>query len=396
MRLVQRPLCAACHQQLLRAPILKNAANQGKRFVVLGSPLSEGISNRARKIVGGWLLGTAGMVFGAVTVGGLTRLTESGLSMVHWNLIKGMKPPLSQTEWENEFEKYKQYSEYQFKNSDREMTLGEFKFIWSLEYLHRMWGRAIGLAFFIPAGIFWSLKWFTPAMKKRVGLAGGLLLFQGFLGWYMVKSGLDPSKNSRDIPSVSQYRLAAHLSSAVVLYTVLLWTGLSHLLTPFNHNNIPRIGTLRGLAHGSKTVMFLAIVMGAFVAGMDAGLVYNSWPKYADKWVPESGDLWAKSPKWKNFTENPSMVQFVHRNLGYTALALVTATWFIGRKMPLHPRAKLALHAMFVMGYVQVALGVFTLIHYVPTWLASLHQNGSMTLIGFTFWLTNELRRVPK
>uniref|UniRef100_A0A914UZZ7 Cytochrome c oxidase assembly protein COX15 n=1 Tax=Plectus sambesii TaxID=2011161 RepID=A0A914UZZ7_9BILA len=400
LRSLIRPTCAVCARgppsKLLLLPSAAASLRlSGKRFVVLGTSLTEGQTVRQRKIIGAWLLGCAGMVYGAVALGGVTRLTESGLSIVNWDLLKGMKPPLSEAEWEQEFHKYKQFPEFQFKGGQEEITLEKFKFIWSMEYLHRMWGRAIGLAFLIPCGYFWAKGRFSAPMKKRMAFAGVLLVSQGLIGWWMVKSGLDPSQNSRsDVPSVSQYRLAAHLSSAFVLYTVFLWTGLSHILTPYDHTNVPKIGRLRGLAHSTKTWIFLTAVMGAFVAGLDAGLVYNSWPKYADKWIPDG--LTTKEPKWRNLFENQVTVQFIHRNLAYLTLASVTATWLIGRRMALGPRAKVALHGLMVMGYTQALLGIVTLVNYVPVWLGALHQSGSMALITFAFWLTSELRRVPK
>lgn len=200
------------------------------------SLINNASAGKSRKVVGYWLLGCAGMTYGAVAIGGVTRLTESGLSMVNWDLFKTMKPPFNQKEWELEFERYKQFPEYKFKGGE-DMTLNEFKFIWTMEYLHRMWGRAIGVAFFIPCAIFWMKGRFNPAMKKRMLLAGSLLLAQGGIGWWMVKSGLDPSKNSnKELPRVSEYRLATHLTMAFVLYSIYLWTGLSQILTPADVN----------------------------------------------------------------------------------------------------------------------------------------------------------------
>ena len=166
--------------------------------------------------------GIAGMCFGAVVLGGVTRLTESGLSMVDWKLF-GRPPPMDEAAWLIEFEKYKQSPEFKYKNSDISMT--EFKFIWWMEYGHRMWGRTIGGFFYIPAGIMWAKGYFNSAIKKRVLVAGTLLACQGLLGWYMVKSGLDHKnfEGPNDVPRVSQYRLAAHLSSAVVLYSFMFW-----------------------------------------------------------------------------------------------------------------------------------------------------------------------------
>jgi len=354
------------------------------------------ITDVTKRRIGKWLLGCAGMVYGAVALGGITRLTESGLSMVNWDLFKTMKPPLSQLEWEKEFERYKEYPEYKHRtNGTDDMTLAQFKFIWTMEYLHRMWGRAIGLAFLIPCSYFWARGRFSRGMKVRMSVAGSLLVSQGLLGWWMVKSGLDPTNNSNSqLARVSQYRLASHLSLAFILYSIFLWTGLTHVLQPKDHSQLAKIGRLRGMVHSSKGLIFLTALMGAFVAGLDAGLVYNSWPKYADRWIPEN--LLSRSPKWKNFFENEVTVQFIHRNLAYLTLLSVTMTWLAGRKLQLSPRAKIALHSMMLMVYAQATLGIYTLINHVPVWLAALHQNGSMALLSFAFWLSHEVRRIPK
>uniref|UniRef100_A0A0R3RIY2 Cytochrome c oxidase assembly protein COX15 homolog n=1 Tax=Elaeophora elaphi TaxID=1147741 RepID=A0A0R3RIY2_9BILA len=360
-----------------------------KRHMVLGVPLSNHLTPAQRRTIGAWLLGCAGMVYGAVALG------ESGLSMVNWDLFRTMKPPWNKDEWEAEFERYKQFPEYKFKSSNEEMTLAEFKFIWTMEYIHRMWGRTLGIVFLVPCAFFWTKGRFSSAMKKRMFIAGSLICFQGLIGWWMVKSGLDPKNNSnKEIPRVSEYRLATHLTLAFVLYTVFLWTGLSHIFTPYDHANVNKIGQLRGMTHLSKTMIILTAMMGAFVAGLDAGLVYNSWPKYAGSWLPEH--LWLKDPKWRNIFENPVTAQFMHRNMAYLTLLSVTLTWLVGRRMFLGRRAKIALHSLMGTIYVQALLGIAALVHYVPVYLSALHQNVSMAAITFVFWLSNEIRRVPK
>ncbi|KJH49711.1 cytochrome oxidase assembly protein [Dictyocaulus viviparus] len=324
------------------------------------------------------------------------RLTESGLSMVNWDLFRTMKPPLSRKEWEEEFERYKMYPEYHYKSPNEDMTLTQFKFIWHMEYGHRMWGRATGIVFLLPCIVFWIRGYFPATMKRRMLIAASLIFAQGGIGWWMVKSGLDPSKNSEaSVPRVSQYRLAAHLSIAFLLYSLFLYNGISHFVTPQeNTNKLPRFGLLRGLSHSSKSLVFITAVMGAIVAGLDAGLVYNSWPKFSETWIPEN--MLSRMPLWRNFFENDVTAQFIHRNLAYLTIITITATWLIGYRMRLHPRARIALHATMAMAYGQALLGIYTLIYYVPVWLASLHQCGSMTLLSFALWLTNELRRLPK
>merc|ERR1712168_48167 len=263
------------------------------------------------KILGAWLVGCSGMVFGAVVLGGLTRLTESGLSMTSWHLFKE-HPPLSEAAWADEFLRYQQFPDYKLKNHD--IGLSEFKFIWWMEYGHRMWGRAVGTVFTLPAAYFWYRGWFNKGMKIRTGIFASLIGLQGLLGWYMVKSGLEDRFTPHgDVPRVSQYRLAAHLGSAFALYTLFLWNGLNYLSNPQVGEVTTRMKILRKCSHGVKLFVFVTALSGAFVAGLDAGLVYNSFPKMADRWIPT--DILAMEPKLRNFTENATTVQFDHRIL---------------------------------------------------------------------------------
>lgn len=344
------------------------------------------------KIVGRWLIACSGMVAGAVILGGVTRLTESGLSMVDWHLVKEMKPPSTRQEWEAEFQKYQQFPEFKILNHD--MTLTEFKFIWYMEYSHRMWGRAVGLAYILPAVYFWRKGWFTKSMKGQVLGLCGFVCFQGLLGWYMVKSGLEEKPESFDIPRVSQYRLAAHLGSALVLYCASLWSGLSLLLPPNKMPQTLQLLKFKKYAHWTTGLVFFTAISGAFVAGLDAGLVYNSYPKMGTRWIPE--DLLAFSPKIKNFFENPTTVQFDHRILGTTSVVAITALYLFARRLPLPRRTSMAVTSLVTMAYLQVTLGICTLLFYVPTTLAAAHQSGSLVLLSIALWLMNELKRVPK
>ncbi|KAM4852771.1 heme A synthase COX15 isoform 1-T1 [Thomomys bottae] len=349
-------------------------------------------SKAAERAVGRWLLVCSGTVAGAVILGGITRLTESGLSMVDWHLVKEMKPPTSQEEWEAEFQKYQQFPEFKILNHD--MTLAEFKFIWYMEYSHRMWGRVVGLAYILPAAYFWRKGWLSHSMKGRVLALCSLVCFQGLLGWYMVKSGLEEKPDSSDIPRVSQYRLAAHLGSALVLYGASLWTSLSLLLPRHKLPETRQLLWLRRFASGTAGLVFLTALSGAFVAGLDAGLVYNSFPKMGESWIPE--DLFTFSPILRNIFENPTMVQFDHRVLGITSVTAITVLYFLSRRIPLPRRTKMAAITLLALAYTQAALGISTLLMYVPTPLAATHQSGSLALLSSALWLMNELRRVPK
>jgi cytochrome c oxidase assembly protein subunit 15 len=354
-------------------------------------------SRSINKKIGIWLGGCTALVAGAVVLGGVTRLTESGLSMVDWQLIKDMVPPKNEQEWIEEFERYKEYPEWKYLNKDREFTLKDFKFIFYMEWSHRMWGRMTGLAFFLPAAYFWKKGYFNSAMKKRAGFFGALLGFQGFLGWYMVKSGLNEPEKQTDIPRVSQYRLASHLGSAFLLYSGFLWTSLSHLFQDQKGVQPINSGTLRSItmrSHNLMALIFTTALAGAFVAGLDAGLVYNSFPKMGDRWIPS--DVMAFEPKWKNFFENPTMVQFQHRILGISTVSAICLYALSMRGVVLPPRARLALQSLVAMSFVQVSLGISTLLLYVPTNLAALHQSGSLALLSFAIWLATELKRIPK
>ncbi|KZC14976.1 PREDICTED: cytochrome c oxidase assembly protein COX15 homolog [Dufourea novaeangliae] len=373
----------------------KNLLKQRNIIVV---SLASKSTHKSDKIVGKWMLTCSGMVFIAVVLGGMTRLTESGLSMVTWKLL-GEKMPTSESEWHTEFKRYKQFPEYKITNHD--MTLEEFKRIWWMEYLHRMWGRLIGAVFIVPATYFWTKGMLKPGMKLRVAVLGSLIGLQGLMGWYMVKSGLeDRFAEPSDVPRVSQYRLAAHLGMAFIIYTGFLYNALDYLLpakqldlnaSTININHVKqKLKRFRMVVHSTKGLVFLTALSGAFVAGMDAGLIYNTFPKMANKWIPD--DILAVSPKWKNFTENPTAVQFDHRILGITTLSLITYIGIVSRRYRLPGNAKKAVAAVLCAGYLQVLLGISTLLYHVPLALAASHQSGSLFVLSTMIWLCHELK----
>ena len=368
----------------LRSPVIRKSFS------------SEVKQEKINRAIGWWLLGCSGMVVGAVLLGGVTRLTESGLSMVDWNLIKGMRPPRSEEEWNAMFERYKQFPEYQLIHQD--FTLSDFKRIFYMEYTHRMWGRSVGLAFYIPAAVFWYKGWFSGAMKKRSVFWGSLILAQGLLGWWMVKSGLRKidKDDTNTVPRVSQYRLAAHLGLALFLYTLLFYNALKKLLpeTAATVTLTKQVRRLKQSSHSLLVLTFLTALSGALVAGLDAGLVYNSFPKMADKWIPE--DMLVMKPRVKNIFENATTTQFNHRILGTTVLGMVAFVWSVARPIGLPPRVRLAVNCLAGMAVLQVTLGITTLLTYVPTYLAATHQMGSVSLLSITVWLMQEIKRVVK
>lgn len=387
------------HSSLQRSPQLRQwIVKRGQSTITAevgasSAPAAATVPNVAtNRILGRWLVGCSGLVVGAIVLGGVTRLTESGLSMVDWHLVREMKPPQTQSEWEAEFSKYQQFPEFKIMNHD--MTLPEFKFIFYMEWGHRMWGRLVGLAYILPTIYFWRKGYFNRSMKGKVLGLCGFVFFQGLLGWYMVKSGLEEKPESYDIPRVSQYRLSAHLGSALLLYCASLWTGLTLLLPAQKLPETKRLLQLRRFAKGTGGLVFLTALSGAFVAGLDAGLVYNSFPKMGERWIPD--DVLAFSPTLKNFFENPTTVQFDHRILAVSSLTAITGLYMFSRRMMLPRRAKIAISLLTAMAYGQVALGISTLLLYVPTPLAATHQSGSVALLSLAIWVLAELRKMPK
>lgn len=323
------------------------------------------------------------MVFGMVVLGGLTRLTHSGLSMVEWRPITGWLPPLSHAGWEAEFRAYQQYPEFIKLNPD--MTLGEFEGIYWLEFIHRLWGRLIGLVFFVPFVIF--LLRGRIRGRLAVGCAalfviGGL---QGVLGWYMVSSGLV------DQPDVSPYRLTAHLTLAFLLYAALVWIGLDQLRR--SAVDAPA-GRLSWRAVAVAVLVFLTITAGGFVAGTDAGYHYNTFPLMDGQLFPDGA--FALEPAWRNAFETIPLVQFIHRVLALLTLAVVITFRLTASATSLSPRGRPAANALAGAVCVQVALGIATLLLHMPIALAALHQANALVLWTMAVWVVFEMRLPPR
>jgi len=317
-----------------------------------------------------WLFAVAGLVALMVVIGGLTRLTESGLSMVEWKPITGWLPPLSEAAWAAEFEKYKQFPEYQKINIG--MTQEGFKGIFWLEYIHRLLGRLIGVAFALPMILFWIGGRIPAGMKPHLLLMFLLGGSQGALGWFMVASGLV------DHPDVSHYRLTAHLGLAFFIYAYLLWGALSLI----RYGRMVR--ATGGVAAVFTVVVFLQVLSGGLVAGLNAGLAHNTWPLMDGAFIPDG--LLIVEPWWHNFTENAMTVQFQHRMLAYTVfvLALVTSV-MLKRRAPTGLR-----HGLLTAVLVQVGLGIATLMAHVPVALGTLHQAGAVVVLGIAVALWND------
>lgn len=328
-----------------------------------------------------WLFILAAMVLVMVSIGGITRLTGSGLSIVEWRPLMGFLPPLSETEWTRVFALYQTSPQYQETNAG--ITLTGFKTIFWWEYVHRFWGRLIGLAFFLP------FLWFALRRQISRSLAPRLLaLFilggaQGVLGWYMVQSGLV------DIPEVSQYRLAAHLAFALALYAALLWTAL-HLRHPEPEATPDRrLGSMRRFAITTLALIAVTIVSGAFVAGTDAGFFYSTFPFMDGRLVP---DGYLPPPWYVSPFEDIATVQFHHRILALVSLGVAVTTWWHSRWLVLVQRARRVANGLLIMACLQVTLGISTLVLEVPIPLAATHQAGAVLLLTVSLWLTFELR----
>lgn len=317
-----------------------------------------------------WLLTGCILIFIMVVVGGITRLTHSGLSISNYKLISGVIPPMNDIEWQEAFDLYKQYPEYQKLNNH--FNLQDFKDIYFWEWLHRVIGRFIGLVFLFPFLYFLATKQFSkPTIKKSIILLG-LGAFQGFMGWYMVKSGLV------DNPDVSHYRLAAHLTTAFVTFAYTFWVALD-LIYPVNKDINKEF---RDFIRFALVVLLIQIIYGAFVAGLDAGFIHNHWPMMSEgKFMHETVFI-EQQPWYKNFFEGKSGVQFAHRILAYIVVFFVIAIWQKSKKMTLTSLQSNGILSLLIVVGIQFLLGVFTILYQVPVWLGVAHQVGAFILLS--------------
>ncbi|WP_452600870.1 COX15/CtaA family protein [Pontimicrobium sp. MEBiC06410] len=323
-----------------------------------------------------WLLTGCLLIFIMVVVGGITRLTHSGLSISNYKLISGTIPPMNEVEWNAAFDLYKQYPEYQKLNNN--FTLQDFKDIYFWEWLHRVIGRFIGLVFFLPFLYFLIKKQLTKATIKKSIILLCLGAFQGFLGWYMVKSGLV------DRPDVSHFRLAAHLTTAFITFAYTFWVALD-LIFP-NKKEVNK--KLRTIIRVGLIVLLLQIIYGAFVAGLDAGFIHNHWPMMSEgKFIHETVYI-EQTPVYKNFIEGRSGVQFTHRMLAYIVVLLIGFIWYKTKKETLTRFQVKGVNSLLILVGIQFLLGVLTLILAVPVWLGVAHQVGAFFLLSaMTFTL---------
>ena len=338
--------------------------------------------NTAPRAIALWLLVCCAMVFATLIIGGVTRLTHAGLSIVEWQPLIGALPPLTEAHWQELFAKYQLTPEFRLRNHD--MTLTGFQFIFWWEWAHRLSGRLIGLVFFLP------YLWFFIRGQLRGQLAWKVLGFfilgglQGAMGWYMVKSGLV------DDPRVSQYRLAAHLGLAFLIFGLMLWTALG-ILQP-RHSTITASTTSRltqRLGVALIGLVFIMVLSGALVAGIHAGLAYNTFPLMNGQFLPP--ESFVLTPLWLNFFSNMATVQFDHRLIAWLLLGLIP--WFVWRVSNESPAARPVATGLLIWLGIQVGLGISTLLLRVPVPLAAAHQAGAMILFGLVLWVNHAIRR---
>lgn len=340
------------------------------------NPITLPMTNPAaqHKAVGIWLLCVAFLIALMVVVGGLTRLTGSGLSITQWKPVTGVVPPMSEQSWQDEFSLYQRIPQYRLEN--RGMSLGEFKAIYWWEWTHRFLGRFIGFAFLLP---FLWFAWRGAIGRKDIPrmvllfVLGGL---QGAVGWWMVASGLEARV------SVSQYRLAAHLGVAIILLGAMIWVALEYLRGTSARKQPA------GMAFALVGLVYVQMLLGALVAGLHAGLIYNTWPSMDGRLLPEGAFF--SQPWWINFFENAGLAQFDHRIGAYLVALLVAAIWIVGRGASGWKRN--VQHLLFALTAFQITLGILTLLHQAPIALSALHQITAAALFCAAVWHAFETR----
>ena len=328
----------------------------------------------ARGAIRAWLMALFALVVVMIAVGGLTRLTDSGLSITEWRPVTGALPPMSAEAWDAEFEKYRRIPEYQLQN--RGMSLAEFKVIYWWEWGHRQLGRFIGLVWAAGFLFFLATRRIPKGWTGRLLVPGVLGGIQGAIGWWMVSSGLTGT-----MLDVASYRLAVHLGLAFVILGVLAWYVLllGRTEADLMQARRSREARLFGMGTGLMHLAFLQILLGALVAGIDAGRSYNDWPLMAGEIFPSNAfDL---EPAWRNFFENAGLVQFMHRVAGYLLFVYGIVVWLKARRSA-RSETRFAFNAVMAAMVVQMLLGVMTVLYLAPLWLALLHQLGAVVLFA--------------
>lgn len=352
------------------------------KLTAAGAASGHATAPGAERRVATWLLVCCALVFATVVLGGVTRLNHAGLSIVDWSPLRGVVPPLSEQAWREAFEHYRAYPEFRLLNPD--MTLAHYRAIYWLEYAHRFLGRLIGLVFLVPFLYFAWTRALGRTLMAQLGFLFLLGAMQGVLGWYMVKSGLV------DRPDVSPYRLTAHLGLAVCIYGIALWLALGLLRGRGETRMAAASGRLRRFANGLVALIFLVMLSGGLVAGLDAGLAYNTFPLMDGTLVPAG--LFAVHPWWLNFFASTMTVQFTHRVLGVLTAVAGIALWVSVRSLRPASRAGPLVDLLLAALAIQLTLGIATLVLVVPVALAAAHQACALVLFTFAVILAHELR----
>ena len=339
------------------------------------------LQTRYDRQLASWLIVCAAVILSMILLGGVTRLTGSGLSIVEWAPVSGVLPPLNEQEWQQTFDKYKQFPEYQKVNSG--MDLPEFKRIFLYEYAHRLLGRLIGILFLVPFLFFYFSHRIKPGLTPKLMamfVLGGL---QGLLGWYMVKSGLV------DNPSVSQYRLTAHLGTAVIIYGYIIWVAFS-LLYPPESDLEQGQPTCWRFAVALSGLVFLMILSGGFVAGTDAGYAYPTFPLMGDSFIPPG--IYDTEPFWLAAFEDITTIQFNHRIFAYLLIVVILSFSISTLKHGnIRSEARVGVKLVLIMLALQVTLGISTLLLHMPVPLAAAHQGGAILLFTSVLFVCHRL-----
>lgn len=358
---------------MAKRPVFQEVGDTAPRSQPQAGSLIDSAPKGARGAIRVWLAVLFVMVVAMIALGGATRLTGSGLSITEWRPITGTLPPMDAATWAAEFDKYKQIPQFAEINPD--MDLAGFQRIYWWEWSHRLLGRAIGLVWALGFLFFWLTRRIPAGWTGRLLVLGVLGGLQGAIGWWMVHSGVATETLTR----VASYRLAVHLGLAFAILGLIAWDALllsrseSALLRARRAGDRRLFRASTGLMH----LAFLQILLGALVAGIDAGRQYTGWPTMGGEWIPDA--LWDAALGWRNFFENPAMVQFVHRMTGYLLAILAVVVWMRARRSP-HPVTRGAFAAMLVMVAVQIGLGIMNVIEAAPLPLALTHQVGAVAL----------------
>jgi cytochrome c oxidase assembly protein subunit 15 len=332
------------------------------------------------KAIGLWLLVVAVLIGAMVVVGGLTRLTGSGLSITEWRPVTGTLPPMNLADWQAEFARYRGTPQYELLNQG--MGLAGFKAIYWWEWSHRLLGRLIGFVLAIPFVYFWVKRRINKPLAIRIGILLLLGGAQGALGWWMVQSGLEPHR-----VAVSQYRLAAHLGLAIILFGVTLWMALEVLGA--RRSKRSNLAGFRPWAIGFTVLVFIQMILGAFMSGIKAGLAFDTWPDYAGRSIPLG--LYDLQPWWMNHFENPAMVHFQHRTVAYLVALLAVGLWLMLKGVQADKPAQSGGRHIAVLTAIQFLLGILTVAMHVPITVAALHQICALLLFGSGLWLVYTL-----